>query len=74
FDESRFSESNRASFKTIPWPVLAPRSTLTAVQINWESVEKFFQLVRDLLGADEQRRLLEKARLRYHPDRWAAKR
>ncbi|KAF9063693.1 hypothetical protein BDP27DRAFT_1179901, partial [Rhodocollybia butyracea] len=73
FDKTKFSASNRASFRAIPWPVLVYRSHLTSAEITWQAVEKFFRTVKDLLGITEHRRLLEEARKRYHPNRWAAK-
>ncbi|KAJ3754599.1 hypothetical protein FB446DRAFT_616772, partial [Lentinula raphanica] len=69
----RFSSSTRASFASIPWPVLLPQNSLTADEITWVSVERFSQFSKDYLGAAEHKALLDQARKRYHPDRWAAK-
>ncbi|GAW06680.1 hypothetical protein F5879DRAFT_471364 [Lentinula edodes] len=74
FDKvSRFSDMRRASFTTIPWPVLRTQDAITPSEISWEFVEKFFHFVKDFLGPAVHRSLLEDARKRYHPNRWAAK-
>ncbi|KAE9395122.1 hypothetical protein BT96DRAFT_161031 [Gymnopus androsaceus JB14] len=73
FDKTRFSDMHRASFREIPWPVLAPCSSITPNQVNCQSIRDFFIFVRDIKGSPEQRRLLREARNRYHPDRWASK-
>ncbi|KAJ3807222.1 hypothetical protein EV368DRAFT_27982, partial [Lentinula lateritia] len=70
---SRFSDMRRASFTTIPWPVLRTKDAITPSEISWEFVEKFFHFVKDFLGPAVHRSLLEDARKRYHPNRWAAK-
>ncbi|KAF5353165.1 hypothetical protein D9757_012649 [Collybiopsis confluens] len=39
FDKRNSSESDRASFQILPWPVLIDRSALTPTLITWKSVE-----------------------------------
>lgn len=73
FDRTKFSTSNPSSFRVIPWPILVHRSRVTSNQVDWKSVRDFFQFVKCVRGAAEQRRLLEQARLRYHPNRWAGR-
>lgn len=60
----------------IPWPVLGPKYDLN--QINWKSVEKFFEEAERLMGGrgagkEKWKEFLKTSTTRFHPDRWRAR-
>ncbi|KAL1746126.1 hypothetical protein HDZ31DRAFT_62486 [Schizophyllum fasciatum] len=68
-----FCDLNPLVVRSVPWPVLAHPSTFDIDSLTWDMVGQFMQAIRDLMGASEYRRVLKDARLRFHPDRWAAR-
>ena len=60
----------------IPWPVLGPKYDLN--QVNWKSVEKFFEEAERLMGGrgagrEKWKEFLKLSTRRFHPDRWRAR-
>lgn len=60
----------------IPWPVLGPKYDLN--QINWKSVEKFFEEAEKIMGGrgtgkEKWKEFLKTSTRRFHPDRWRAR-
>ncbi|KAL1714416.1 hypothetical protein EV715DRAFT_276605 [Schizophyllum commune] len=74
---------------SVPWPTLVHPSTLKhgpsrlvhhsgqgkRVQghLSWEDVELFLRGVKQILRPKEYQELLRKARLQFHPDKWASR-
>ncbi|KAK7470108.1 hypothetical protein VKT23_001549 [Stygiomarasmius scandens] len=74
FDSWKPSSSNPLSFRSIPWPLLLRPTDITFEKITWETVEEFFKKVRQMRSSDVYTNMLNEAKKRYHPDRWAARR
>ncbi|KAL1659131.1 hypothetical protein GGF50DRAFT_120188 [Schizophyllum commune] len=74
---------------SVPWPTLVHPSTLVhgpsrlvgdkghgkGAQggMSWEDVELFLRGVKQILRPKEYQELLRKARLQFHPDKWASR-
>lgn len=79
FDRAKFTNEEPLLFELVPWPVLHAPDALRVEDIDWAAVEAFYHAVRPYLssplrGVAEYKTLLQKARQRFHPDRWSARR
>ncbi|EIM83012.1 uncharacterized protein STEHIDRAFT_171126 [Stereum hirsutum FP-91666 SS1] len=74
FDTTKFSSSEPLTFDTVPWPTLISPVTLTVEDVEWGTVEKFFESVRSHMACNEYKVLVEKSHRRFHPDRWSSRR
>lgn len=73
FDTAKFTLENPVDFETVPWPVLHSPAVLTVEDIDWASVEAFFEAARRHLRTQDYRVFVEKSHKRFHPDRWRAR-
>ncbi|TBU33779.1 hypothetical protein BD311DRAFT_735987 [Dichomitus squalens] len=73
FDVAKFTKENPVEFETVPWPVLHSPVTLRVEDIDWASVEAFFEAARRHLRAQDYKVFVEKSHKRFHPDRWRAR-
>lgn len=73
FDAAKFNSENPVDFEMVPWPVLHAPAALTVEDIDWASVEGFFEAARRHLRTQDYRVFVEKAHKRFHPDRWRAR-
>ncbi|PIL36210.1 transporter [Ganoderma sinense ZZ0214-1] len=73
FDTAKFTADNPVDFEMVPWPVLHAPAALTVEDIDWASVEAFFEAARRHLRTQDYRMFVEKAHKRFHPDRWRAR-
>jgi hypothetical protein len=74
FDSAQFSAENPITFVTVPWPVLHKPTRFTVEDVDWSSVEAFFNSVRPHMRAQDYKNFVEKSHRRFHPDRWRARR
>ncbi|KZT43658.1 hypothetical protein SISSUDRAFT_1040138 [Sistotremastrum suecicum HHB10207 ss-3] len=70
FDSHKPAADRPISFSDIPWPILHNPSTLSVNQIDWDSVENFFQHVQTIVSTNEYKNIIRKCRIRFHPDKW----
>ncbi|THV05040.1 hypothetical protein K435DRAFT_826551 [Dendrothele bispora CBS 962.96] len=73
FDTAKFSTSNPLSFEEVPWPVLKNPGSLSVEDIDWASVEQFFEHAKYTFRGQEYKTLVEKTQRRFHPDRWRSR-
>ena len=73
FDAAKFTKENPVEFEIIPWPVLHSPVTLRVEDIDWASVEAFFEAARRYLRTQDYKVFVEKSHKRFHPDRWRAR-
>lgn len=73
FDHADFHGGAALVFGSVPWPVLYRPGTFGVEDIDWESVEAFFEQVRKTLSMAEYKTLVERSHKRFHPDRWRAR-
>lgn len=70
-----FDEGSRPLlFENIPWPLLSHPTTWYIDKIEWTDVEDFFATMERLLPLSEYRELVREGHLRFHPDKWKARR
>ncbi|KAL5523620.1 hypothetical protein ACEPAG_7793 [Sanghuangporus baumii] len=74
FDALRFFDGDVIVFETVPWPVLMRPGTYAVEDIDWTSIEAFFQRIRPFLSTSDYQTLVEKSHKRFHPDRWRSRR
>lgn len=76
FDTTKFSPDDEPlSFDDIPWPVLHAPNTFNVEDIDWATVERFFEAVKPYVrGGSEYKVFIEKSHRRFHPDRWRSRR
>lgn len=74
FDNAKFTAETPVSFATIPWPVLHKPTRFTVEDVDWSSVEAFFNTVRPHMRSQDYKVFIEKSHRRFHPDRWRARR
>lgn len=73
FDATRFTSSEPLSFEAVPWPTLISPLTLTVEDVDWATVEKFFETVKAHMKWQDYKLLVEKSHRRFHPDRWSSR-
>lgn len=72
FDATKFTAGKTpVTFAAIPWPML--HSSFSVHDIDWDTVEMFFNNVQKLLSTAEFKDLVEKSQRRFHPDRWRSR-
>lgn len=74
FDATQFSAENPISFRDIPWPVLHRPMSYSVEEVDWASVETFFNSVKSHMKTQDYKVFVEKSHRRFHPDRWRARR
>ena len=73
FDSTKFCADLPLTMEAVPWPVLTPPARFSVADVDWEAVEKFFLGVRELMGAQDYKTIVEKSHRRFHPDRWRSR-
>lgn len=73
FDSTKFCADLPLTMEAVPWPVLTPPARFRVTDVDWEAVEKFFSRVREVMGAQDYKTLVEKSQRRFHPDRWRSR-
>ena len=73
FDTIEFCKEQPLTFESVPWPLLTSPTKSNADDITWNSVEDFFSAAKTQLSETEFRFIIGKAKLRFHPDRWKAR-
>ncbi|KAJ7188255.1 hypothetical protein C8R46DRAFT_879254 [Mycena filopes] len=71
FDSTKFSADDPLTFDSVPWPQSA--LSFSVEDIDWASVEGFFNAVKPHMGDKEFRSFVEKSHRRFHPDRWRSR-
>ncbi|KAI4522926.1 hypothetical protein K525DRAFT_361494 [Schizophyllum commune Loenen D] len=69
-----FSDSHPLVARSVPWPVLAHPAAFDLASLTWDMVERFTKAMKLIMTVAEYRTFLKNARLRFHPDKWAARR
>ncbi|KAL1689246.1 hypothetical protein GGG16DRAFT_115282 [Schizophyllum commune] len=69
-----FSDSHPLVARSVPWPTLAHPAAFDLASLTWDMVERFTKAMKGIMAADEYRTFLKNTRLRFHPDKWAARR
>ncbi|KAJ6534540.1 hypothetical protein B0H10DRAFT_1692741, partial [Mycena sp. CBHHK59/15] len=64
-----FSEAQPLTFYVVPWPVLTTPLNLTMDEIQWDSVDAFFQALQGEVSRTECVDLLGELQRLFHPDR-----
>ncbi|KAK7457263.1 hypothetical protein VKT23_010562 [Stygiomarasmius scandens] len=73
FESANFSTSTPMTVLSIPWPVLKSPFQLDVEDVQWDSVETFFETVRQMVELSEYKALVERSHKMFHPDRWRAR-
>ncbi|KAF5316902.1 hypothetical protein D9611_003889 [Ephemerocybe angulata] len=74
FDMARFSEEHPLSIDDVPWPTLRhPDAFSLPEDVDWDSVEHFFDILKNHMRTQEYITLVEKSHRRFHPDRWRSR-
>ena len=83
FDRAQFSiDVLPLVVGSVPWPMLVHPSRLVhhsgqdkraQGHLSWQDVELFLRGVKQILRQKEYQELLRKARLQFHPDKWASR-
>lgn len=76
FDRVQWSDARPLTFGSVPWPVLGHPENVNFETITWTAVERFFKSMERVLGREssEYEVLVVKTQVRFHPDRWRARR
>jgi hypothetical protein len=74
FDGTKFSSSIPLTFYDVPWPVLHAPKSFNVEDVDWSSVEKFFDAIKPYVRGDDYKVFVEKSHRRFHPDRWRSRR
>ncbi|KAL1678416.1 hypothetical protein EV122DRAFT_212005 [Schizophyllum commune] len=69
-----FSDTHPLVARSVPWPVLAHPAAFDLASLTWDMVEKFTKAMKLIMTDAAYRTFLKNARLRFHPDKWAARR
>lgn len=70
YDKSQFSKERPLTVASIPWPVLDSPYDMDVTAIEWETVEKFFAIIKPMLAEQHFAVVIRKSQHRFHPDRW----
>lgn len=73
FDATKFSATEPLTADSVPWPVLQSPSTFSVEDVSWETVEKFFEVVKGHMRLQDYKIFVEKSHRRFHPDRWRSR-
>ncbi|KAK7062674.1 hypothetical protein VNI00_000162 [Paramarasmius palmivorus] len=73
FEKTKFSELKPLIHEAIPWPVYKNPSTFVLEDVQWDAVERFFEVLRRHLDHSSYRALTERCNRLFHPDRWKAR-
>jgi hypothetical protein len=73
FDRIEFTPSNPLTFGDVPWPLLHSPARIQVEDVDWGTVDKFFQAVKPHMCVENYRIFVEKSHRRFHPDRWRSK-
>jgi hypothetical protein len=73
FDTTKFSASEPLTAESVPWPVLQSPATFSVEDVNWATVEKFFEVVKGHMRPQDYKNFVEKSHRRFHPDRWRSR-
>jgi hypothetical protein len=73
FDATKFSESDPLTFADVPWPVLHCPGSFSVEDVDWASVERFFEAIQAHLRGQDYKSIVEKSHRRFHPDRWKSR-
>lgn len=73
FDNTKFTSELPLTVEDVPWPTLQSPKTFSIEDVNWESVERFFEAIRPHLRLQDYKVLVEKSHRRFHPDRWRSR-
>lgn len=74
FDMARFSEEHPLCIDDVPWPTLRhPNAFSLPEDVDWDSVEHFFEVLKNHMRTQEYITLVEKSHRRFHPDRWRSR-
>jgi hypothetical protein len=73
FDETKFSLSEPLHFDDVPWPVLHQPTRFTVEDVDWASVEKFFDAVKPRMRSQDFKAFVQNSHRRFHPDRWRSR-
>jgi hypothetical protein len=74
FDTITFSETQPFTFESAPWPHLGWPRALKVDDIEWSTVEEFFESVKSSMSLSDYKDVVEKSHRRFHPDKWRARR
>jgi hypothetical protein len=73
FDNTKFSPSLPLHFDDVPWPVLHQPTRFTVEDVDWASVESFFDAVRPHMRTQDFKAFVQAGHRRFHPDRWRSR-
>lgn len=73
FDALEFCATRPLTFGSVPWPALMAPKSATLEQIEWDVVERFFEMLQRSTKRDEYKTLVQEAHRRFHPDRWCSR-
>jgi len=72
-EKLKFSESQPFTSHVVPWPVLGDPALFVASELEWSSVDTFFERVQLQFDSAGYKEFVHRVHLMYHPDRWKSK-
>jgi hypothetical protein len=73
FDAAKFCTSLPLHFDDVPWPVLHQPTKFTVEDVDWTSVERFFDAVKPHMRTQDFKSFVQTSHRRFHPDRWRSR-
>ena len=72
-EKLKFSESQPFTSHVVPWPVLGDPALFVASELEWSSVDTFFERVQLQFDSVGYKEFVHRVHLMFHPDRWKSK-
>ncbi|KAJ2916810.1 hypothetical protein MD484_g3626, partial [Candolleomyces efflorescens] len=74
FSDTQFSKDNPLAIDDVPWPTLRRPDELSLPEdVDWDSVEYFFEELKNHMKTQDYISLVEKNSRAFHPDRWRSR-
>ena len=72
-EKLKFSESQPFTSHVVPWPVLGDPALFVASELEWSSIDTFFERVQLQFDSVGYKEFVHRVHLMFHPDRWKSK-
>ncbi|KAJ3570370.1 hypothetical protein NP233_g4453 [Leucocoprinus birnbaumii] len=73
FDTTKFTSELPLHVEDVPWPSLQSPKIFSVEDVTWDSVERFFEVIRPHLRHQDYKAMVEQSHRRFHPDRWRSR-
>lgn len=73
FASTPFSETQPVTISSVPWPVLLTPRHITFDVLDETKIRAFFAYAKTVYSPADYKKLLSKARVLFHPDKWRSR-